>query len=143
MMNAASSRSCTGVLVGYVAYVLMINWGRSWSGRCPVGKFHMYNIVNTVPIFVLVEFLFEVFLFRSDECGRVFAHRKNGTRFDRENIQATHNSGRKTVKAWAWISADGGGTLFAFKAGLIAKSISTSSKMYCCHRQDKDFQRDQ
>ena len=109
MMNAASSRSCTGVLVGYVAYVLMINWGRSWSGRCPVGKFHMYNIVNTDPIFVLVEFLFEVFLFRSDECGRVFAHRKNGTRFDRENIQATHNSGRKTVPVWVWFSADGGG----------------------------------
>ena len=47
-MNAAASRSCTGVLVGYVAYVLMINWGRSWSGRCPVGKYHMYIIVNTV-----------------------------------------------------------------------------------------------
>ena len=47
-MNAAASRSCTGVLVGYIAYVLMINWGRSWSGRCLVGKYHMYIIVNTV-----------------------------------------------------------------------------------------------
>ena len=50
-----------------------------------------------------------MFIFRSDECGRVFAYRKNGTRFDRENIQATHNSGRKTVPVWAWFSADGGG----------------------------------
>ncbi len=46
---------------------------------------------------------------RSDECGRIFAYRKKGTRFARENVQAVHNSGRKTVPVWAWFSADGGG----------------------------------
>ena len=47
--------------------------------------------------------------FSSDECGRVFVYRKDGTRFDRAHIQMIHNSGRKSVPVWAWFSADGGG----------------------------------
>ena len=47
--------------------------------------------------------------FSSNECGRVFVYRKDGTRFDRAHIQMIHNSGRKSVPVWAWFSADGGG----------------------------------
>ena len=49
------------------------------------------------------------FLNRSDECGRVFVYRKNGTRFDADHIQIKDTSGRMTVPVWGWFSAGGAG----------------------------------
>lgn len=48
-------------------------------------------------------------LFRSNECGRVFAYRKNGTRFDSNHIQVCDTSGRKTVCVWGWFSGSDAG----------------------------------
>ncbi len=45
---------------------------------------------------------------RSDECGRIFVYRKDETRFDKDHVQVTNSSGRKTVPVWAWFSAEGG-----------------------------------
>ena len=45
----------------------------------------------------------------SDECGRVFAYRKNGTRYEKDNVQVYDRSGRKTTPVWACYSGDGPG----------------------------------
>ena len=41
----------------------------------------------------------------------MFVYRKDGTRFDKNNVQIYDSSGRKTVPVWAWISADGAGDI--------------------------------
>ena len=60
-----------------------------------------------------IEYLFiRLFIsinFRSDECGRIFCYRKNGTRFHKDHVQVKDGSGRKTVPVWACFSAYGPG----------------------------------
>ena len=46
---------------------------------------------------------------RSDECGRVFVYRRDGTRFDKYHVQIKDRSGRKSVPVFAWFSASGAG----------------------------------
>ena len=46
---------------------------------------------------------------RSDECGRVFVYRRDGTRFDKNHVQIKDRSGRKSVPVFAWFSASGAG----------------------------------
>ena len=48
---------------------------------------------------------------RSDECGRVFVYRTNGTRFQPGHTQTTKHSGRKTIGVWAWFTAEGAGSI--------------------------------
>ena len=51
-----------------------------------------------------------IYYVRSDECGRIFCYRENGTRFHKDHVQVKDGSGRKTVPVWAFFSADGPGT---------------------------------
>ena len=52
----------------------------------------------------------ELFFFcSSDECGRVFVYRQDGTRFEDGHVQIYDRSGRKTVPVWASFSSAGPG----------------------------------
>jgi hypothetical protein len=52
-----------------------------------------------------IEYLFIVLFIliniRSDECGRIFCYRENGTRFHKDHVEVKDGSGRKTVPVWA------------------------------------------
>ena len=48
---------------------------------------------------------------RFHECGRVFVYRRNGIRFDKENVQVVDRSGRATVPVWGCFAASGDGPL--------------------------------
>jgi hypothetical protein len=59
----------------------------------------------------LMSSVFFFFYFRSDECGRVFVHRPNGTRFEKDHVQIYDRSWRKTVPVCGCFSAEGSGPL--------------------------------
>jgi transposase len=60
-----------------------------------------------------------IFIYSSDECGRVYVYRKNGTRFDSSHIQSVQRSGRTSVPVWAWFSADGPGDFVQIEGRLV------------------------
>ena len=59
-------------------------------------------------------------LFRSDECGRVFVYRPDGTRFQPQHIQVKDASGRKTVPVWGFFYSSGRGDLIQIDGRLTA-----------------------
>jgi len=59
-------------------------------------------------------------LFRTDECGRVFVYRPDGTRFQPQHIQVKDASGRKTVPVWGFFYSYGRGDLIQIDGRLTA-----------------------
>lgn len=55
---------------------------------------------------------------RSDECGRLFVYRIDGTRFQREHVQMKDGSGRKTVPVWSFFCSRGPGQLVRIQGRL-------------------------
>lgn len=59
-----------------------------------------------------------MFYYRSNECGRTFVYRTNGSRFHPGHTQLIKESGRKTVPVWAWFSFDGPGAIHRIDGNL-------------------------
>ena len=62
-----------------------------------------------------------LYFYRSQECIRPFVYRTNGTRFDPGHTMAVKRSGRKSVCAWGWMSAEGAGFLHRIDGRLTSK----------------------
>jgi hypothetical protein len=51
------------------------------------------------------------FINSTEECGRSFVFRRNGTRYAPNHTKKIKRSGRKSVPVWAWHSFDGAGKI--------------------------------
>jgi len=52
-----------------------------------------------------------LYLYSSDELGKVCVYRLPRTRFEPQNIQTRKRCGRKTVAVWGWFCSAGAGVL--------------------------------
>ena len=78
---------------------------------------------------------------RSDECGRIFCYRENGTRFHKDHVQVKDGSGRKTVPVWAFFSADGPGTFVRINGRLNSVKYIDIIKFYKLNKQSQTIRK--
>lgn len=90
------------------AWLLPSNLESNWNHGGVMPYLLMKKLSGRLNLVYFVVFS-TICLSRSDECGRIFVYRRDGTRFDKNHFQVTHQSGRKTVPVWAWFSASGAG----------------------------------
>ena len=58
---------------------------------------------------------------RSEECGRSYVYRVNGTRFQPGHTKSIKRSGRTSVPVWAWFSCSGAGAITRIEGRLTAQ----------------------
>lgn len=58
---------------------------------------------------------------RSQECGRSFVYRTNGTKFQPGHIQTVKRSGRQSASVWAWFSSEGAGEIHRIDGRMTAE----------------------
>ena len=73
-------------------------------------------------LLLLIFILSYCFYHSTEECGRHFVYRENGTRFaPAHHTKKISRSGRKSVPVWAWISFEGAGMLHRINGRLTGK----------------------
>lgn len=122
-------RQCTQICAWNLLYRLWMKPKRIGETLYLVTKKPLGNVLISCHKFPNLEYINNQLNIRSDECGRVFVYRRDGTRFDNNHVQITDRSGWKSVPVWAWFSASGAED-FVLKWEIHGRKISGNSWGY-------------
>lgn len=76
-----------------------------------VTKKHLGMLQSLCVIYIFIFIYAFIICLRSEECGRQFAYRTDGTRYQPCHTQSLKRSGRKSVPVWGWFSSEGAGAI--------------------------------